>query len=181
MFLCVAGAVCFGVDPISSLLRRATSTYGVSVTRPFTRGRDPQRKLLRRDRADWCTDALDVLVHAGQQICLGQTIVRQYAPAAVTTPGRRAGSPPPPESAGPSKAVLDVYRADSPTVRYSTDPGVTRCGGLVLDIDQGPDLEHPGTSVVELTVSFGSHELRLHAVDTASGRSARTTIDFACQ
>ena len=180
MCLCVVGAVCFGVDPISSMLRRSVSTYAVSVTRPFTRGRDPQRKLLRRDHADWCLDALDVLVHAGQQVCLGQTVVRRYAAAAVTTPSRRAGSPPPPVY-GPSKAVLDIYRSDSATVRYSTDSGVTRCGSLVLDIDQGPDLERPGTSEVELTVCFGSHELRLQAVDTASGRAARTTIDFACQ
>ena len=177
------GAVCFGVDPVSSLLRRATSTYAVSVTRPFVRGRDPQRKLLRRDRAEWCLDSLDVLVHAGQQIYLGQTLVRQYAPAALAPSSRRTGSPVPPGSA-PPKAVLDVYRSDEAGVRYSTDPGVTRCGSLVLDVDQaesGTTASTTSKSVVELSASFGSHELRLCAVDTASGRSVRTTVEFACQ
>jgi len=172
---------------MSSMLRRATSTYAVAVTRPFVRGRDPHRKLLRRDRVDWCSDALDVLVHAGQQVCLGETLVRRYAPAYLASSSRRAGSPPLPGS-GPSKAVLEIYRSEHAEVRYCTDSGVTRCGSLALEIDQEQDAEKSGTSssgtsksAVELRVCFGSEELRFSAVDTASGRSARTTVHFACQ
>jgi len=163
------------------MMRRAKATYAVSVTRPFIRGRDPQRKLLRRDRADWCLDALDVLVHAGQQVCLGDTVVRRYAPAALASTSRRAGSPPLPGSS-PSKAVFDLYRSDNAGVRYTTDAGVNRCGSLALEIDHD-DGEQSGTtsSVVELRVSFGSEVMRLSAVDTMSGRSVRTTVEFACQ
>jgi len=184
-----AGAVCFGVDPISFTLRRALSTYAVAVTRPFVRGRDPHRKLLRRDHVDWCSDALDVLVSAGQRICLGETVVRLYAPAAVgSSRGGRAGSPSP-TGPSPSKAVFDFYRSDRSDVRYTTDHGVTPCGSLALEFDQqevDDAEERSGTTskssvVVELRVTFGREELRLCAVDTMSGRSARTTVNFACQ
>lgn len=194
--MCCVGAVCFGVDPISSQLRRAMSTYAVCVTRPFVRGRDPQRKLLRRDGAEWCQDALDVLVRAGQQVCLGSTLVRRYTPAALAPPSTRrsGGSPPPPTdgsttAAAPvSKAVLDVYLSSSSEVRYATDSGVVRCASLVLPLDTPHDVAMIGTTgsttlksggVVELKVCFGSEELRLQAVDTASGRSVRTTVEFA--
>ena len=163
------------------------STYAVCVVRPFIRGRDPHRKLVRRDGADWCLDALDVIVRAGQQVCLGRSLVRRYTPAALDPSTRRAGSPPPPGStAAPSRAVLDVYRSAGSDVRYATDPGVSRCASLVLPLDQhdvsGTTAASSSTcGVVELSVSFGSEELRLEAVDTTSGRSARTTVDFTCQ
>jgi len=181
----VLGAVCFGVDPI---LRRAVSTYAVAVTRPFVRGRDPQRKLLRRDRADWCLEALDVLVHAGQQVCLGETVVRRYSPAAVVSSSRRARSPSPVgASSSTSTAVFDVYRSVNPEVRYTSDTGVSRCGSLALELDQRQDVERSGAtwptskSIVELSVCFGSEVMRLCAVDTTTGRCARTTVEFACQ
>ena len=159
------------------------SSYAVTVTRPFVRGRDPQRKLLRRDRADWCLDAVDVIVRAGQQVCLGETLVRHYAPAALASTSRSAGSPSLPGSS-PSKAVFDVYRSQNSEMRYTTDTGVSRCGSLALDVDQEQAVERSGTtrkSVVELRVTFGNDAIRLSAVDTASGRCARTTVDFACQ
>jgi len=189
VYICIhgafcTGAVCFGVDPISSLVRRALSTYAVCVTRPFVRGRDPQRKLLRRDHVDWCQDALDVLVYAGQRVCLGDTLVRRYTPA-VLAASRRARSPSP-VGPSPSKAVFDVYRSDSSKVRYSTDAGVVLCGSLTLELDHDENTQQSGTtpststSVVELRVSFGNEELRLIAVDHTSGRSAHTTVNFAC-
>jgi len=156
------------------------STYAISVTRPFIRGFDPQRKLLRRDGADWCQDALDVLVYAGQRVCLGETFVRRYA-ATAAPPSRRAGSPPAP---GQVTALLDIYRTDSAAVKYTTDSGLSRCGTLELDIDQAQDLERSGTSwksEVELRVSFGSDELRLCAVDRQSGRCVLTKVKFNCQ
>ena len=159
--------MCFGADPLSSLVRRSLSTYGVVVARPFARGRDPPRKLVRRDGGHWCTDSLDVLVHAGQPVCLGETTVRRYAPAAL-------GSPSPGGSTA-AAAVVDVYRSDSREVRYSTDPGAAHCGSLALELDPASD------SVVELRVSFGGEELRLCAVDTISGRTTRTAVPFACQ
>jgi len=154
------------------------------------RGRDSVRKLVRRDGAEWCLDALDVLVYAGQQVCLGDTIVRRYGPtaAALVSSPRRARTLSPTESTSSSRAVLDVYRSNGRDVRYSTDAGVARCGSLTLEIDRAEDAQRPsGTasstsqSVVELRASFGDEELRLCAIDTSSGRSARTTVHFACQ
>jgi len=104
------------------MLRRARSTYAVGVVRPFIRGRDSHRKLVRRDAggAEWCRDALDVLVYAGQQVCLGDTVVRRYGPAALA-PRRADRSPSPPATGSAaavasSKAVLDVYRSYSSQV-----------------------------------------------------------------
>ena len=176
----VLGAVCFGVDPASTMLRRAMSSYSVSVTRPFVRGRDPQRHLLRRDGTDWCVDALDVLVHAGQQVSLGQTLIRRYAPAALAGSSRRARSPSPQEAA-PSKAVFDIYRSNNAKARYCTDSGVSRCGNMVLELGEAEVSGTSSRSLVELRVSVGGDVLRLCAVDSVSGRSARTTVDFASQ
>ena len=76
-------------------------------------------------------------------------------------------------------------------MRYTTDAGVARCGSLELGLDRGGGSEEErasGTSasstsqsVVELRAWFGSDELRLCAVDTTTGHSARTTVPFACQ
>jgi len=168
------------------MIRQARTTYAVCVTRPFVRGRDSLRKLVRRDGAEWCQDALDVLVYAGQQICLGDTVVRRYSPAALSSSSRAVRSLSPTESSS-SRAVFDVYRSDSREVRYTTDSGVVRVASLALDLDEAEDVDRSGTtsststSVVELRASFGGEELRLCAVDTVTGRAARTTVPFACQ
>jgi len=80
-------------------------------------------------------------------------------------------------------------------VRYTTDAGVARCGSLELKMDDRQEEEEAerasGTggsstaaaeqSVVELRACFGADELRLCAVNTTTGHTARTTVPFACQ
>ena len=108
-----------------------------------------------------------------QEVSVGQTIVRRYSPA----------------SADQSQIVVSIYSAERPRVALVTEPGVTRCGQLRLHLDdraagasaaavhRGPgDRRCPRE--VEATMTFGDTEIKVGALDLATGNCVRACVEF---
>jgi len=165
-----AGAVYFGLDPLTVTVRRSRQTYGVGVVRRFVRGRHPESRLVHRDGVDWCTGVFDRFVGAGDPVFVGSTVTRRYAPA----------------ERDQAASVLHVYSSESPDLQFVTDAGVTRCGTLRLDLDDLPPRSPssspvPRTREIQAKMTFGGTEISVSAVDVASGQCVRCTIDFLSQ
>jgi len=164
------GAVCFGLDPSTVTVRRSRQTYGVGVVRHFVRGRHPESRLVHRDGVDWCTGVFDRFVGAGDPVFVGSTVTRRYAPA----------------ERDQAATVLHVYGSESPDVQFVTDTGVTRCGTLRLDVADLPPASPsspgaPRTREIQAKMTFGGTEIKVSAVDVATGQCVRCTIDFLSQ
>ncbi|KAJ3604316.1 hypothetical protein NHX12_029057 [Muraenolepis orangiensis] len=165
------GAVLFGLDPTVVRVRRCPLSYGVAVLNRFVDGRHPPHKLLVKDGRHWCTDVLDRFVAVDQSVALGEAVGRSYTPA---RPGQR-------------KIVVNVYCSAGDDAAYVTDAGVRKCGAMTLDLPEAP--EPPGGAAasagaaperreIRATMQFGDTEIKVTAVDVASGRSVRASIDF---
>jgi len=167
---CDVGAVCFGLDPSTVTVRRSRQTYGVGVVRRFVRGRHPESRLVHRDGIDWCTGIFDRFVGSGDPVFVGSTVMRRYAPA----------------ERGQATSVLHIYSSESPEVQFVTDVGVTRCGTLRLDVADLPPASPSAlgaslTREIQAKMTFGGTEIKLSAVDVATGQCVRCTIDFLSQ
>lgn len=165
------GAVCYGLQPGIVASRKSRQTYGVAVVNRFQRGRDPESKLVVRDGVEWCIDVFDVLIRAGDSVGLDDPVVRSYAPV---TPGQR-------------RSVFTVYASDSADVRFVTDPGVRKCGTLKLELsDASPgqsqlsveDEQTTGPREIRTKMTFGDTEIKVVAVEVATGKSVRAQFDF---
>jgi len=160
---CVIGAVCFGLQPGVVVTRKSRLTYGVSVLNRFRRGVDPESKLIVRDGIEWCTDVFDSLVHVGQSVAVGDTVIRRYAPAAATQ----------------RTSVFTVYSTNKPHPRFVTDRGVKRCGTLRLELDPtDTGEEETGPREVQARMTFGDTEIKVLALDVSTGKAVRASIDF---
>jgi len=109
-------------------------------------------------------------------VAVGDVVVRSYAPA---RPGQRS-------------TVIHIFCSDRSDIEYVTDPGVRRCGTLCLDLTDSlyndPDAitanQHGGGTPktrrreIKTRMTFGDTEIRVDAVDVATGRSVRAGIDF---
>jgi len=174
-----AGAVCFGLQPGVVVTRKSRLTYGVSVLNRFRRGVDPESKLVVRDGVEWCADVFDALVGVGESVAVGDTVVRRYAPAA----------------ASQRVSVFTVYSTDRPhPPRFVTDRGVRRCGTLRLEMEptttdtaadedrEGPPAAAAGVSAgpreVQARMTFGDTEIKVVALEVATGKTVRASIDF---
>ena len=158
-------------------------TYGVAVVNKFQRGRDPESKLVVRDGVEWCLDIFDVLVRAGDLVGINDPVVRSYAPVIN----------------GQRRSIFTVYASESPHVRFVTDPGVRKCGTLKLELDEavtgqtsatveGGDqsaspiamsgLQSALPREIKAKMTFGDTEIKVMAVDVATGKSIRARFDF---
>lgn len=93
-------------------------TYGIGILNRFQPGH-PKWKLIVRDGIEWCTDVFDKFVNSNQEITLGECVTRSYSPA----------------KQNQKTSILNIYCCDSHDVRFVTDPGVTRCGQMILDLE----------------------------------------------
>ncbi|XP_028833068.1 heat shock 70 kDa protein 12B isoform X1 [Denticeps clupeoides] len=163
------GAVLFGLDPTVVRVRRCPLTYGVGVLNRFVDGRHPRDKLLVKDGREWCTDILDRFVSVDQSVALGEVVRRSYTPARV----------------GQRKIIINIYCSTTDDVIYITDPGVRKCGAITLDLPEPITAEgrHNGNTTSErreirATMQFGDTEIKVTAVDVATDRFVRASIDF---
>lgn len=160
--------MCFGIDSTVSCVRRSPATYAVCVLRPFVKGVDPTNKLVRREGTDWCSDALDVLVVVNQPVVHGEMAIRKYVPAVAVSP---AGGQRP-------TAVFDLYRSDKADARYTTDPGVVKCGTLLLDLNEDVDGKQAArTNVIQVRTTFSGTNIRVTATNNA-GRAAVVQVSL---
>uniref|UniRef100_A0A8C2AQ45 Heat shock protein 12B n=1 Tax=Cyprinus carpio TaxID=7962 RepID=A0A8C2AQ45_CYPCA len=166
------GAVLFGLDPTVVRVRRCPLTYGVGVLNRFVEGRHPRDKLLIKDGREWCTDILDRFVSVDQSVALGEVVRRSYTPARM----------------GQRKIIINIYCSDTDDITYITNPGVRKCGAITLDLlesgavaasagdnDKGSAIER---REIRTTMQFGDTEIKVTAVDVATGQLVRASIDF---
>jgi len=174
----VVGAVCFGLDPTVVTVRKSRLSYGVGVMNKFVRGVHPDSKLLRRRDVDWCRDVFDRFVVADRPVALGDTVLRRYTPA----------------EPDQTSIVIHIYSSESPDARFVTDAGVQQCGSVRLDLGSpasggaDPASDRSSTMLpaagaarrreIQTRMMFGDTEIKVSALDVASGRSVRANIDF---
>ncbi|XP_067223367.1 heat shock 70 kDa protein 12A isoform X2 [Chanodichthys erythropterus] len=157
------GAVLFGLDPSVIKVRRSPLTYGVGVLNRFVEGKHPPEKMLVKDGTRWCTDVFDTFISADQSVALGETVKRSYTPA---KPSQQV-------------IVIHVYCSEKESVSFISDPGVRKCGTLKLDVS---GTESPATRrEIQTLMQFGDTEIRAMAIDVATSRSVKASIDFLSQ
>ncbi len=157
------GAVLFGLDPSIIKVRRSPLTYGVGVLNRFVEGKHPPEKMLMKGGTCWCTDVFDTFISTDQSVALGETVKRSYTPA---KPSQQV-------------IVIHVYCAEKESVSFITDPGVRKCGTLKLDVS---GTESPAARrEIQTLMQFGDTEIRAMAVDVATSRSVKASIDFLRQ
>jgi hypothetical protein len=171
------GAVSYGCDPSVVKQRKSRLTYGVAVQSPFIRGQHPKSKLVTRDGTDWCADVFDALVLTDQSVAVGETVTRHYS-LIDTSSGRVGGAM--------VSTDINIYSSESRRVQFTTDSGVKRCGTLCLEMTEGAARGETESAAarkgaardVQLRMTFGSTEISVAAIDTATGRCIRAAIDF---
>lgn len=159
------GAVLFGLDPSVIRVRRSPLTYGVGVLNRFVEGKHPPEKLLVREGTRWCTDVFDTFISADQSVALGETVKRSYTPA---KPSQQV-------------IVIHVYCSERERVGFISDVGVRKCGTLRLDVS---GTESPAAGVrreIQTLMQFGDTEIRAMAIDVATNRMVKASIDFLGQ
>lgn len=157
------GAVLFGLDPSIIKVRRSPLTYGVGVLNRFIEGKHPPEKMLVKDGTRWCTDVFDTFISADQSVALGETVKRSYTPA---KPSQQV-------------IVIHVYCSEKESVSFITDPGVRKCGTLKLDVS---GTESPvARREIQTLMQFGDTEIRAMAIDVATSRTVKASIDFLSQ
>lgn len=157
------GAVLFGLDPSIIKVRRSPLTYGVGVLNRFVEGKHPPEKLLVKDGTRWCTDVFDTFIAADQSVALGELVKRSYTPA---KPSQQL-------------ILIHVYCSEEEGVAFISQPSVRKCGTLRLDVS-GTETVAPRREIQTL-MQFGDTEIRAMAVDVATGRTVRSSIDFLGQ
>jgi len=153
------GAVLFGLDPSIVTSRRVTLTYGIGVVKPFLHGIHPEEKLVIRGGQSWCTDVFEPLVESGQAVSLGEVVSRKYTPA----------------SSAQRLVVLKLYATMSKSALFVTDDCVSSCGTLTLKL---PDQRETSLREIIVSLVFGGTEVRAFAVDSSSGLTVQTSLDF---
>ncbi|CAM4647241.1 unnamed protein product [Leuciscus chuanchicus] len=157
------GAVLFGLDPSVIKVRRSPLTYGVGVLNRFIEGKHPPEKMLVKDGTRWCTDVFDTFISADQSVALGETVKRSYTPA---KPSQQV-------------IVIHVYCSEKESAIFISDPGVRKCGTLKLDVS---GTESPAARrEIQTLMQFGDTEIRAMAIDVATSRSVKASIDFLSQ
>ena len=143
-------------------VRRCPLTYGVGVLNRFVEGRHPRDKLLLKDGRRWCTDVLDRFVSLDQSVALGEVVRRSYTPA----------------RAGQRKIVINVYCCARDDATYVSDHDVRKCGTITLDLPEALPGATADRREIRATMQFGDTEIKVTAVDVATNRTVRASIDF---
>ncbi|XP_058882560.1 heat shock 70 kDa protein 12A-like isoform X2 [Acipenser ruthenus] len=156
------GAVLFGLDPSVIKVRRSPLTYGVGVLNRYMQGKHPPEKMLLKDGTRWCTDVFDKFISADQSVALGETVKRSYTPAK------------------PSQLVIviNIYCSEIDNVTFITDPGVKKCGTLRLDLTGTEPSSVPARREIQTRLQFGDTEIKAMALDIATSRCVKASIDF---
>ncbi|KAJ8014169.1 hypothetical protein DPEC_G00037460 [Dallia pectoralis] len=157
------GAVLFGLDPSVIKVRRSPLTYGVGVLNRYVEGKHPPEKMLVKDGTRWCTDVFDTFIACDQSVALGETVKRSYTPA---KPSQQI-------------IVIHIYCSEKEAVSFISEPGVRKCGTLRLDVTGTESTA--ARREIQTHMQFGDTEIRAMAVDVATSRSVKASIDFLSQ
>ena len=156
------GAVCFGMDPTVVHVRKSRLTYGIGVLNRYDSKKHPQNKMIRRDGVKWCTDVFEKFVLTDQSVALGDTVLRSYTPA----------------KSSQKSIVINIFCTESKDVQFINDPGVRKCGTLVLDLSEFQYQSQPKRREIQTRMIFGDTEIKMSALDVSSGKTVKANIDF---
>lgn len=95
-----------------------------------------------------------------QSVGLGDVVMRKYAPAC----------------SGQTTSVMHIYSSQCDDPKVLSDPGTKRCGTLSLDL--GNVSLKPSRREIQVRMTFGDTEIKVNAVDMATGKSVKASIDF---
>lgn len=139
-------------------------TYGVGVLNRFVKTKHPKHKAIKREGIEWCTDVFDRFVFTDQPVTLGDTVIRKYTPA----------------KTGQKFSIINIYAAEKTDVKFITDVGVKKCGTLQLDLTELSQKTPPvhKRREIQARMEFGDTEIKVSAVDVATGSSVKANIDF---
>lgn len=152
----------FGQDPTIIHVRISRQTYGVGVLNRYVKGKHPKAKLIKRDGIQWCTDVFDKFVLTDQPVALGDTVIRSYTPA---KPGQKY-------------SIINIYTSEKTEPQFITDLGVKKAGTLQLDLTKLPASASRKRREIQCRMEFGDTEVKVAAVDLATGASVKANIDF---
>ena len=158
----VQGAVMFGKKPTKITERVVATTYGAGCTQDFVQGVHPEEKKVIVDGVEKCKDVFRRFVKENERVRVGQRIKKMYSPLYPEREERKCS----------------FYVSRDPNVKFTTDPGVTRIGRVVV---MSPDTWKGKDRKIEVSMYFGGTEITATAWDISSGNQAQTTLDFFCQ
>ena len=155
----VQGAVIFGKKPTKITERVASATYGAGCSRDFIYGVHPEEKKFVADGIEKCGDLFNLFVKENAVVRIGQKITSNYTLLRATD----------------TNIYIPFYAASNPNAEYTTDPGMTQIGSVVV---QSPDTWRGKNREIEVSMYFGRTEITASAKDVSTGNVARTTLDF---
>ena len=158
----VQGAVMFGKKPAKITERVVSTTYGAGCTRNFIEGIHPQEKKFLVDGVEKCMDLFNCFVKENEVVKLGQQIKKVYHPL----------------QANRKEIHTNFYVTSNPETQFTTEPGVTRIGSVVV---KSPDTWKGKDRDIEVSMYFGGTEITATSLDVSSGNEAQTTLDFFCR
>ena len=158
----VQGAVIFGKKPSKITERVVSATYGIRCTRTFIQRVHPEQKKIIVDGIEKCTDLFDCLVKENKVARLGEKVKKIYHPG----------------SANDYEIHVGFFITNNPNAIFTTDPGVTRIGSVVV---KSPDTWRGKDRDIEVSMHFGGTEITATARDVSTGNVAQTTLDFFCR
>lgn len=150
------GAVLMGLsgDDAVVLSRVSRKTFGTNILRDFGKGHPGDKRVLI-DGKEKCQDIFDVYAVRGARIPVNHKVTKIYGP-------------PYAKQRALSISVYSTTRSTVPT--FTTDKGVEREGGFVMDISGGLDMPDMGrTRSIEVTMFFGKSIIELQGRRTNFG------------
>ena len=155
----VQGAVLFGKNPSKITERIVSTTYGADCSRDFDKTVHPKDKWFLADGRQKCKDLLNCFVRENDVARSGQSIKRMYSPL----------------HENDTELTFGFYITPNPNCKFITDPEVTKIGSVTV---QSPNISKGRGRDIEVSMHFGGTEIVATAVDTTSGCSAQTTLNF---
>ena len=144
------------------LIPHQATTYGAGCTRDFIEGVHPEEKKFIADGVEKCGDLFSCFVKENEVVKLGQRITKRYHPL----------------YANRKEIHTSFYVTGNPETLFTTDPGVTRIGSVVV---KSPDTWKGKDRDIEVSMYFGGTEITAKSLDVSSGNEAETTLDFFCR
>lgn len=154
------GAVMYGQNPKAVSVRRTRLTYGVGALNKFNPQVHPEEKKIVKDGKEWCKDVFDVFVYADQSVTGGDKVTRSYAPA----------------SAEQEAIKINIYCSEREDCLFITDEAVRKCGTLTIDLRGS--YKGPKRRELQLSMQFGDTEVKVDALDVATGKKVEARVDF---
>jgi hypothetical protein len=148
----------FGLNPHSISSRIAKKTYGINTLTTFDPERHPENKKVTIESEDFCEDAFDAFVKAGDSVGVEEVHTKTYCPVRSRQTVMR----------------IIFYCSDSRDIDFVDEEGVEQLGELSIDI--GRPFQGVEDKTVKVTLKFGS--THIYAAATNRDGSEKRDCEF---